>query len=128
MTRKVTKRSAKASFQTETFMRKFGHSVGASENIAPLRPLPQRLEEYARRHGLRFRDRATRYELSWDQGATRHVIEIDKATAAVRSGTVGPDDSSRLVYQSPPSYLGASPLEELLEQHREFGAYDKRLR
>lgn len=80
-----------------------------------MRSLDRRLAEYARRHALDFADEPRRYALCWEHHATRYFIEIEKQTAAVRSGTIV---GGVPVYHAAPTYLGTAPLEELLDAHR----------
>lgn len=90
---------------------------------APSRNLVTRLFEYARRNGLEFLEQQHRYELAWSHGATRYVIHIDKDTAAVRSGfIVAPHARAR--YHST-TYLGTAPLDELLDEQREFAEHHR---
>src|SRR5947209_20493452 len=85
--------------------------------------LAARLYEYASRRGMRLVEHQGLYEIAWSRGALRYFIEIDKATAAVRSGTYE-KPGARTRYHSNPTYLGAAPLEELLEQQREAAEAD----
>jgi hypothetical protein len=100
-------------------------NVSAHEGAAiaqQLASLADRLDSYAREHGLRLVEDHQRYELLWFHGVLRYFIEIDKSTAAVRSGVaVGPSDSVR--YHAS-TYLGSSRLEELLDRQREFAEHD----